>query len=384
MSWTRLLVDSLFLLTLFFHPVRAEAFSKYAPPSKDTLYQRLLEKYAPVWVQEIGAKPHDDILTSVDFDANATGADNVAHAEKDPLPAHIYSAVAAETPDSYYLFYGAYHVEDYDTPVRAFFFKSASHDNDYEGAMLMIDKATGKVSAIETWYHNMFLQFANSLQDAGNQTIDGKINLEDKTHPILFVQSMGHGIRAFQKLDEEMLNKISYKIYRIGKGTKDVKQSPERCLTYTLMPFDIFIRDAAGPFDSSSLFTQAYNFGIGASPLGKFISGPYNNKADNGWARPKPPWSWFDKFDTFRPGAWFFHPATVFNTHFSLHKSHEYFYNLGAQYILKVPNTTLDLWAQQPDLSFFSHVPRGLFYRPMVKIRNFLYRITEWCFYYFG
>ncbi len=373
--------SSFFFLFLFFVPLEAKALSTFVPAAKQKLYQKLLETYAPVWVQEIKAKPLYDIPTNVDFDANDTGVDNVANAETYPLPAHVYSAVVAETIDSYYLFYGVYHIKDYDTPIRSFFFKDASHDNDYEGAMLMIDKSTGGVLALETWYHNLFLQFANSLQDAGNQTIDGKINLEDKTHPILFVQSMGHGIRAFQKLDEDKLDQISYKIYRLGKGTPDVKQSTDRCLTYTLMPFDIFIKDAAGPFDDSSLFTNAYNFGIGPNPLGKFISGPYQG---DGWAHPKPPWSWFDKFDTFRPGSWFFHPATVFNTHFSLHKSHEYVYNLGAQYLLKVPNTTLNAWVEQPSLSFFSQVPSGFFHRPFLIIRNFLYRITEFCFYYFG
>ncbi len=82
-------------------------------------------------------------------------------------------------------------------------------------------------------------------------------------------------------------------------------------LLYDAKSKNIFIKDAAGPFDDSSLFTNAYNFGIGPNPLGKFISGPYQG---DGWAHPKPPWSWFDKFDTFRPGSWFFHPATVFGT----------------------------------------------------------------------
>ena len=89
------------------------------------LYRRLIQQYAPVWFQEVGYKPLYDFLTRFDFDGDKDTSNNVPHAMITPLSAAIYGGVIAETEDSYYLFYGVYHVADYDKPLREFFFASA-------------------------------------------------------------------------------------------------------------------------------------------------------------------------------------------------------------------------------------------------------------------
>ena len=345
-------------------------------------YDRLLQTYSPIFVQEIGPKPLYDAITRFDFDGNKSGYDNVRNVGVFPLPATVYGEVVAETNDSYFLFYGVYHPRDYDTPLREFFFKSASHDNDFEGLMFAVDKKSGGIVALETWYHSKFLQFAPTPDFGRTQTIDGKLHVDDTTHPLIFVQCRGHGVRALQKIDEELMKQISFKIYRLGQTATDVKTAPTIFIDYTLMTMADFFAFANGPFDAHSMFSAPQDFEIGKRPIGKYLSG--NFKGDSSMARPKPPWSWTDKFDTLRPGAWFFHPAFVFGLHFQHPFSKDYLYNLPLEKLLQTDQATLDEWALQPTASYFDDVPKSPFHRPMKALRTFLYNIADYLFYYLG
>src|SRR3989338_3596188 len=131
---------------LFYSGIPAAVAASLLPIHAHTT---ILESYSPIWVQKIGEHPLYDAITRIDFDGNKSGRDNVIHSQTLPIPAWVYADVVAETIDTYYLFYGIYHIKDYDTPVREFFFKSASHDNDFEGAMLAVDKNSGAIRAIE-------------------------------------------------------------------------------------------------------------------------------------------------------------------------------------------------------------------------------------------
>lgn len=346
------------------------------------LYSQLVARYAPVWVQEIGSEPLFDKITRLDFDGNKAGADNLTNAPLHPLPATIYGDVIAETKDTYFIFYGVFHLKDYDTPLREFFFKSASHINDFEGAMILVDKKSGNIRALETWFHNIFLQFAPTLDLAGNQTMDGKIHVEDQTHPILYVQSRGHGVRGFQKLDEKHFYEAPHQIYRLGVKATDLAKHDALLVSYTLESLQDFVKYARGPFKDGDMLTQPQDFGLGDQPLGKYISGPF--VGDSSWARPKPPWSWTDRFDTLRPGAWFFHPAYVFNQHFTVQVSENYIFNLALEQIVQASNKDLNQWAALPAKSFFNDMPQGLFHKQRKTIRKFLYHLTEFLFFYLG
>ncbi len=353
-----------------------------AGANQTTSYRALLEKHAPVFVQEIGQRPLYDVMTGVDFDGDHSGYDNVANARRYPLPAQIYGDVVAETEDSYYLFYGVYHVRDYDSTLREFFFPSASHDNDFEGLMMVVDKATGSIPAIETWFHSRFLQFANAPDLGRSQTIDGKIHLEDGTHPMILVQALGHGVRCLQKIDEEKLARTPHAIYRLGAAATEMASLKGPFAAYELRTMDDFFRFAKGPFDPQSLLAEPQDFGLGTAPIGKYISG--NFKGDSSWARPKPPWSWADKFDTLRPGAWFFHPAHVFNRHFQLKLSEDYLYNRPLEEIVQGTQEELDVWVLEKAPSYFNGASKGMFHRPLKSLKKKLYRLSEYLFYVFG
>lgn len=351
-------------------------------------YINLIQTYSPVWVQELEYKPVFDKITRVDFDGDYTSTNNVLNANHYSLPPVVYGELIAETTDSYYLFYGVYHVADYDKPLREFFIPSSRHDNDFEGAFLLVNKQTKKIDAIETWYHSKFLQFAHVADMRGTQTIDGKIHVEDLTHPILFVQGLGHGVRVFQKIDEDFLKTGRYQIYRYNSLSHHSHHLPKTTApddiftNYTISSLDTFSQYAQGPFGGSSLFDDPQDFGLGGKPLGKYFSGFFTG--DSSWARPKPPWSWCDHFDTFRPGALFFHPAYIFNRHFNFKNIDRYVYNYGLKYIARTSVTDLNLWAEQKVPSFFDTPSRG-FYGPYVKkLRKSAYRIAEYLFYVFG
>jgi len=370
----------LFLIFTFHTPVLA-----LVPDSPESfLRNKIVKEFAPVWVHHVDYEPRYDAMTSFDFDGNLSGFDNVKNAEKYPLPAHVYGSVIAETKEAYYIFYGVYHVKDYDRKYREFFFPSASHDNDFEGAMVVVSKDTRKILAIETWFHSLFLQCGHSALTNGNQSIDAKIHVEKNTHPIIYVDSKGHGVRCFQKSDEERFSKSQYKIYRLGKvPTADLRKHDGMQVHYTILDMNDFIRYAKGPFNSESMFSESAEYGLGDEPLGMFLSG--NFQGNSSWARPKPPWSWTDKFDSMRPGAWFFHPAYVFNKHFGLNISNQYIHHWPLEALYEISPDALNLWAEEERSdSWFAGKPRGYFEKKVRKLKKKLYKIVEYLFFHFG
>jgi len=343
----------------------------------------LLKKYAPVWVQSIGRYPSYDAVTKFDFDGNIDGRDNQDNVTSFPLQATVYGEISAETTDSYYIFYGIYHPRDYDKPLREWAIKGAAHENDFEGAMLNVSKQTGKIRGVETWFHNIFLQCFHSAISNGDQTIDARINAEDDTHPILYVQSGGHGVRCFQKMDEERILDGSHKIYRISDSSDDIKKTEGLFIRYKLASFDVFIKNATGPFTETSMFVEPADFGFRGKLLGKYISGKL--KGDSGWARPKPPWSWADKRDSLRYGSWYLHPAFVFNRHFGYALSTVYINERGLRKRLNIYQTELNEWIKEERQgSFMKGLEKGALHNICNGIRKFIYRIMDPIFFYFG
>lgn len=363
------------------------SFSVLATPSplKGLTDEQILDRYAPLVHQEIGRIPLYDSVTSWDFDGTLKGSDNVKNSETMDLPAGIYGAITAETQDAYYIYYGVYHIRDYDARIREFLFNSAAHDNDLEGAMLLVEKKTGKVIAMETWFHSIFLQFTNE-EIKGTQSIDGNIVFDNETHPILYVEDKGHGVRAYQPTDKTKVSFYEHLTYRLGKPiTPDVKKAKNKTALYKVLSFDIFIENGAGPFDSESMFEEPSGYGMGKAVIGRYLSGPF--RGNNTWARPKPPWNWGDKFDSLQVGAWYFHPAYVFNLHFGLEYSETYVRNKAfTAFFPDVTQKELGEWARQErDDMFFPRVSdKSFFSKAYNKIKKWLYQFIEPVFMYFG
>jgi hypothetical protein len=314
--------------------------ARSAPPDAsdaETLRRHLVALYAPVIVQKVAHHPEWDLPVRLDFDGNGDPRDNVVNEPAHrPHAAAVYGEVTAETGDSYYLTYSTYRVKDYDHPLRERLTDWTFHDSDNEGWMLRVDKSSGKVVEMEAWFHNRFLFYNLTGESSGSEPVHGTIHFEDGTHPLIYAQSQGHGVRAFQALDLDALDG-NVKILRHRPGEPAVAARADRSVqtdvTYELVGFDAWYAQALGPFGSegrgTGLFEESILLGHWTDGseirIGRFIAGRDYSKL--GWSRPKPPWSWDDGWDRIPVFAWHFLPSRAFASHGGSRLSHHYLYN---------------------------------------------------------
>ena len=159
-----------------------------------------------------GQFPASITLTNFDFDGDVRGDNNWVNAENAAykLKAWVYYAVF-ETRTHYFIQYSAFHPRDYKGGDRRGAVLSEAirlgvqlggqydptgraseavlaHENDMEGTMVVVDKSTGKVAIVETLAHNAFLKYGSNA---------GAIKLDGETHPVIYVEPMGHGQEAW-------------------------------------------------------------------------------------------------------------------------------------------------------------------------------------------
>lgn len=306
-----------------------------SPKNHDAFDRYLLETYAPVVVQKLGHHPAYDIPVDIAFDGNDDPRDNVANENRfRPMIPDLHAEVTGETEDSYYLLYCFYHIKDYDHPVREMMSNWTFHDNDDEGIMFRLDKATMRITEAEGWFHNRFFLANVTGRAEGSEPLQGKLYFESETHPLVYSQSMGHGVRCFQKDDLETLD-TNVKILRYSKTPTGigVNRKVEADGTYGIKSFDRWYDFALGPFGKegkgSGMFEETIT--IGKAPdgkkiqIGRFIAGI--DYAKLSWSRPKPPWSWDDGWDKVPIFVWHFFPSRAFNSHFGLSLSDDYLRN---------------------------------------------------------
>jgi hypothetical protein len=297
----------------------------------------LVQLFAPVLIQKVAHHPEWDLPLRLDFDGNQDPRDNVANEpEHRPHRAAIYGELTAETEDSYYLTYSTYRAKDYDHPLRELLTDWTFHDSDNEGWMLRVDKQTLQVVELETWFHNRFLLYNRTGESSGSEPVHGAIHFENGTHPLIYAQSQGHGVRAFQATDRDALES-NVKVLRHRPGAPPVAARTDRSVqwdaTYELASFDPWYAQALGPFGSqgrgTSLFEDSILLGHRTDGseirIGRYIAGLDYSKV--GWSRPKPPWSWDDGWDGIPVFVWHFLPSQAFASHGGSQLSHRYLYN---------------------------------------------------------
>jgi len=316
---------------------------KYVFSSADSL----LAYFSPVFVHHQNRLPEFDKLCRMDYDEDLNTANNVENHQEFDRKAYVYGQKLAETAEAYYLLYVVYHLRDYDTPFREFFFSSAAHDNDVEGLALKVSKTEGVVAA-ETWYHSVLLQFTPTKPIThGTEIVDGKLHLEDNRKPIILVQAKGHGVRAMQSLDLDSEDYQTAVIYRY-KGEADSLLAGQETIGYDLLDFAECYKIA---MEQGNQTFSEYEFYLGAMiELPLFLAGDFSGNSS--WARPKPPWNWNSKIDDLTGGALYFHPAYVFNQHFGFAGPIAYLSNSplelafaqGADHALKKMIEQADVW----------------------------------------
>lgn len=133
-------------------------------------YEVVLQ-YAPdilQWVSNQLTQHHLDYITGLDFDEvrdsirRWRGDDNWNHADthRDRLYHALYGGLVGVTKNQLYLVYYFFHPRDYATPFESFLQRlvgiSFSHENDFEGGMLVVDRSTQRVIHVMALAHDKF------------------------------------------------------------------------------------------------------------------------------------------------------------------------------------------------------------------------------------
>ena len=156
-------------------------------------YFYLAAHYAPFIAQETWFTPNADFLARFDYDGNWKGDDNWENLDSGSSQAFVYYA-AMETDTHWFLIYNFFHPRDYSDICIV----GTCHENDNEGLILTVRKDGSKFGypeVMETLAHNNVYSFTNDSKiKKGLHDIDGKLELFEKTHPIIFIEAGGHGV----------------------------------------------------------------------------------------------------------------------------------------------------------------------------------------------
>jgi Zn-dependent protease with chaperone function len=314
------------------------------------LDRTIAARFAPVFRQALGSEPRYDYITRFDFDGDRQGNNNWANAgdETYRLSGSVYFNVS-ETETHYFIHYAAFHPRDYKggtvggvlmsqvlreaaarhghyDPTGLAQSAVLAHENDMEGALVVVRKATGlfgraRLEFVETLAHNQFLQYQAGSGDRG-------VTAEDE-HAVLYIEPKGHGIEAYHGEAQDRAAEAGIATYRYT-GTAQVPADQSGSVGYDLVPLTEALWPAAraghsgiygGTFDYTSwtVQTRAATGGVTDHDVALGELGAVFNGTVGGRNMARPPWGWFDQDETDqRQGAWFLTPAETVRRHFSL------------------------------------------------------------------
>ena len=324
----------------------------------DQDYQ-IAARFAPVFHQALGSSPRFDYITRVDFDGDWRGDNNWDNAadETRMLGATVYFNVS-ESVTHYFIHYAVFHPRDYKGgSVRGVVLSQIlregatrhgdydptglaeaavlAHENDMEGALVVVEKAAGlfgstRVTYVETLAHNQFLQYPVERRLFGRR--EGRALVEDE-HPVLYIEPKGHGIEAFHG-EDQLDGATGVVVYRYtGESTEPTGLSGSDVteevgydlvsMAETLWPF---ARDQAGV-----LYGGGFDYGrwsvevldrddrvatreVTIGEIGSLFRGTVGGRN-----MARPPWGWYDQDEPDRrQGEWFLAPAETVKRHFDL------------------------------------------------------------------
>ena len=157
--------------------------------------------HAPILMQQTapGAGGSWDIPTPLDADGSGTLRDDAAHAVRaDAANGTVTWYVrAARDTARLYLFYGLYYPADWSGPAAH---PELDHPGDVEGALVVVDAASGMVEAVVTQAHNLFYLWLPAPRARLPPAASGTVTVE-RGRPVLFSESGGHGLYAWGRGD---------------------------------------------------------------------------------------------------------------------------------------------------------------------------------------
>jgi hypothetical protein len=316
-------------------------------------------RFAPIFYQALGDKPHSDYITNFDFDGDWRGDNNWEHTDDKnfPLRAYIYYSVC-ETQTHFFIHYAAFHPRDYKGGERKGLILSeiiregikrsgtedstglmaeagVAHENDMEGALVVVAKngkspEIARVVFVETLHHNDFSPYL-----AGEVPKGFGVFKTDEQRVLLYVEPKGHGIEAYSG-DEKQMGGKEFVIYKFSGKADDPDKQKDGSVGYELLPMQttLWPRAKTPTKDKGATYATIHDFGqisINlAQPNGKVTArkiklgaiGATFTGDSGGMNMARPPWAWFDKSRRADPlGLWFFDPARIIKSDFKLDDS---------------------------------------------------------------
>lgn len=285
-------------------------------------YRGLAEYYAPFVAQETWFQPKSDFLARFDYDGDWQGNNNWEHLDTGSSQAYVHYAVMA-TGTHWFLVYNFFHARDYSDICVA----GTCHENDNEGIVLTIRKdgsAFGKLEVLETLAHNNVYSYTNeSSIRSGIHDVDGRIDLWEGSHPMIFIEAGGHGVHAVSdakslfsaaKMDFVKNTGVTY-AYR-GSAQRP-RHAQDRLVAYDLLPIwdQWWTKSMLGANWVQPTFDDFYNYepaGNRPRMRSNRVGGSFYGRM-HGENNAKPFWGWFDvrtqRAKVLSRGQWALDPA---------------------------------------------------------------------------
>ena len=305
-------------------------------------YRKLAEHYAPFVAEETWFQPKSDYLARFDLDGDWRGDNNWERAEVGSSQAYVHYA-AMETDTHWFLIYNFFHPRDYSDKCVA----GTCHENDNEGMILTIAKdgsTYGRLQTMESLAHNNIYSYRNDRQvKKGVHSFDGRVEFHDGSHPVIFIESGGHGVYGSD--DSHSRYSLSRDQFSVGTGVtysykgkaERPKHPNDRNVGYQLLPIyeHWWLRAHEGSGKGGRSFDAYYAYqpyGGRPRPKESQIAGSFLGRM-HGSNKAKPFWGWHDnrtrKKKVVATGQWGLDPAYSVsrNLRFPGRFSEQYIYN---------------------------------------------------------
>jgi hypothetical protein len=304
-------------------PSRRVAETTEFPAERRTLdpYRLVAEYWAPFFAQETWFQPKSDMPVRFDYDNDWHGDNNWEHMEVGSSQAYIHYA-AMETATHWFLIYNIFHPRDYSDKCVA----GTCHENDNEGLILTVRKdgsEFGKLEVMETLAHNNVYSFvADARIRKGGHNIDGQIEFYQDSHPVVFIESGGHGV--YGSTGAHAAYDFKGDMFKGGTGMTFVykgvaeraRHGNDRLVGYELLPiYDHWWKKTIDAQWSGRTFDEFFSYvPFGGRPAAKAarMGGTFlgRNQSSN---KAKPFWGWHDtatlKKKLLNTGQWGLDPA---------------------------------------------------------------------------